>query len=129
MFSSTAGKLVTSSTGAVGLSFPGALWMVANISWFTLDGCCYFLMHSGWLLLFPRALSMVAVIVAIILKKVFHGVGVTRGTASSMWRWGGVHKGKAWSVNLICIHPPPTFPFPPISPHFCPELSPAPPPP
>ena len=35
--------------------------MVAVISWWALDGCCYFLVGSGWLLLF-RGLWMVAVI-------------------------------------------------------------------
>ena len=36
--------------------------MVAVISWCTLDGCCYFRVYSGWLLLFPGGLWMVAVI-------------------------------------------------------------------
>ena len=27
--------------------------MVTDISWWALDGCCYFLVGSGWLLLFP----------------------------------------------------------------------------
>ena len=44
------------------LSFPSGLWMVAVISWGALDGCCYFLVGSGWLLLFPSGLWMVAVI-------------------------------------------------------------------
>ena len=36
-------------------------WMAAVISWWALDGCCYFLMASGWLLLFPDGLWMVTV--------------------------------------------------------------------
>ena len=36
--------------------------MVTDISWWALDGCCYFLVGSGWLLLFPGGLWMVAVI-------------------------------------------------------------------
>ena len=43
----------------------GAFWMVAVISWWPLDGCCYFLMASGWLLLLPDGLWMVAVIVVV----------------------------------------------------------------
>ena len=35
--------------------------MAAAISWWALDGCCYFLMDSGWLLLFPNGPWMVAV--------------------------------------------------------------------
>ena len=44
------------------LLFPDGLWMAAVISWWPLDGCCYFLMASGWLLLFPDGLWMAAVI-------------------------------------------------------------------
>ena len=33
--------------------------MVAVISWWALDGFCYFLVGSGWLLLFPGGLRMV----------------------------------------------------------------------
>ena len=32
---------------------PGGLWMVAVSSWWALDGSCYFLMGSGWLLILP----------------------------------------------------------------------------
>ena len=35
-------------------------WWMAAISLWPLDGCCYFLMGSGWLLLFPGGLWMVA---------------------------------------------------------------------
>ena len=34
--------------------------MVTDISWWALDGCCY--LGSGWLLIFPGGLEMVAVI-------------------------------------------------------------------
>ena len=43
------------------LLFPSGLWMVAVISEWTLDGCCYFLVDSEWLLLFHDALWMVVV--------------------------------------------------------------------
>ena len=36
--------------------------MAAVISWWPLDGCYYFLVASGWLLLFPSELWIVAVI-------------------------------------------------------------------
>ena len=36
--------------------------MVPVISWWTLDGSCYFLVGSGWFLLFPGGLWMVPVI-------------------------------------------------------------------
>ena len=32
-----------------GLIFPSGLWMVAVLSWWPLDGCCSFLVASGWL--------------------------------------------------------------------------------
>ena len=35
--------------------------MVAGISWRAPDGCSYFLVRSGWLLLFPGEIWMVAV--------------------------------------------------------------------
>ena len=37
------------------------VWMVTVISWWTLDGYCYFLVDSGWLLLIPGGLWMVTV--------------------------------------------------------------------
>ena len=36
--------------------------MVTDISWWAPDGDCYFLVGSGWLLLFPGGLWMVTVI-------------------------------------------------------------------
>ena len=39
-----------------------ASWWMAAISWWPLDGCCYFLVASGWLLIFPDGLWMVAFI-------------------------------------------------------------------
>ena len=39
-----------------------ASWWMAAISLWALDGCCYLLVASGWLLLFPGGLWMVAVI-------------------------------------------------------------------
>ena len=49
------------STGNFLAYVAGGLWMVAVDSWCSLDGCCYFLVVSPWLLLLPGALSMVAV--------------------------------------------------------------------
>ena len=40
--------------------------MVAVISCCILDGHCYFLVHSGWLLLFPGAISGALWMVALI---------------------------------------------------------------
>ena len=73
------GELWTLATFLVGcgwlLLFSGGLQMLAIISWWTLDGYCYFviswwaldgrcyfLVGSGWSLLFPSGLWMVAVI-------------------------------------------------------------------
>ena len=42
--------------------FFGALWMVAFISWCTLGGCFYYLVHYGWFFLFRGSLWMVAFI-------------------------------------------------------------------
>ena len=41
---------------------PDWLWMIAVISWWALDGHCYFLTGSGWMLFFPGGLWMVTVI-------------------------------------------------------------------
>ena len=60
MLSPTAEKLANSSLAQP--AFPGALWMAAVISWCTLNGCCYFLVHFGWLRLFLGVLYMVGVI-------------------------------------------------------------------
>ena len=127
IFSSTAGKLVNSS-----------LVQPAVISWCTLDGCCY--LHSGWLLLFLIGIAKHVdwhALRTIILKKVFHGVGVTSGRAKPMWRLGGCtrerHEQSTPFVSIPCQLAP-MFPVSPILPHFPPfsaifpgELSPVPP--
>ena len=40
------------------LLFPCGLWTVADIYWWPLDGGCYFLMASGWLLIFLDGLLL-----------------------------------------------------------------------
>ena len=42
--------------------FPVVLWMVTVISLCAVDGHCYFLVFSRWLVLFPVVLWMVGVI-------------------------------------------------------------------
>ena len=42
--------------------FPDGLWIVAVISWWVLDACCYFLLCPGWLPFCPYGPWMVTVI-------------------------------------------------------------------
>ena len=49
------------SLGPLKIVHHGGLWMAVVISWWALDGCCYFLVGSGWLLLLLGGLWMAVV--------------------------------------------------------------------
>ena len=78
------------------LLFPGGFWMLAVISRWLLDACCYFLMASGCLLLFPGGFWMLG------------RVSYNDGTIWSLPEcWGARGRGRSWaSWRVPCPCPP-----------------------